>query len=185
MHVLDFRLLGVWLFYVGFSISKSFISLTVFIPFIFKLIVQMYLTTFLLKILFHSFFLTQPFLVYPFSTASSFVKGMFCISKGTHLCPFEVFLCLSVSCWLCCLVETATHASLSNLFWEVPPKDPWFFFKSEACYNADGLRLMRVTTAVMNLWVQLSRTQRLTAPSHPPALPFYPSSFHSTTSSKP
>lgn len=52
MRVLDFCLLGVWLFYVGFSISKSFISLTVFIPFIFTLIVQMYLTTFLLKFLF-------------------------------------------------------------------------------------------------------------------------------------
>lgn len=87
---------------------------------------------------------------------------MFYISKGIHFCPFEVFLCLSVSCWFCCLVETATHASLSNLFWEVPPKDPWFFFKSEACYNADGLSFVRVTTAVMNLCVQLSRTQRLT-----------------------
>lgn len=186
LDVLDFHLLGVWLLYVGFSVSQFFISLTVFILFIFKLIVQMYLTTFLLKFLWSSFFLkTQPFLVYPFSTASSFIKGMFYISKGTHLCPFEVFLCLSVSCWFCCLVETATHASLSNLFWEVPPKDPCFFFKSETCYNADGLRLVWVTTAVMNLWVQPSRTQRLTAPSHPPALPFYPSSFHSTTSSKP
>lgn len=84
---------------------------------------------------------------------------MFYISKGIHLCPFEVFLCLSVSCWFCCLVETATHANLSNLFWEVPPNDPWL---SEACYHADGLSFVWVTTAVMNLWVQPSRTQHLT-----------------------